>query len=131
MLSEKAVLCVDNDKDNCELIALYFQTAGFEVISCYTPEEGIRFVRTKDFAAIITDFHFDEMDGIDLCRAIRTFNPVTPIVFFTGEARAEKKEAALEAGAQAYITKPADFEKLPQTVIQLINQSVKEQIQKM
>lgn len=129
MPSEKTILCVDNDKDNCELVTFVFQNAGFEVVSCHTPEEGMRYARTQNFAAIITDFHLAEMNGIDLSRAIRTFDAVTPIIFFTGEARPEKKQEALEAGAQAYITKPSDFEKFGQIVVELINKGIKEQPQ--
>lgn len=121
MAAKKTILCVDNDRDTCELLTFVFQNAGFAVVSCHTPEEGMRYARTKNFAAIITDFHLAEMNGIDLSRAIRTFDEITPIVFFTGEARPEKRREALAAGAQAYIVKPADFEKFGQTVIELIN----------
>lgn len=123
MSFDKTILCVDDDKDTCELVTFIFQNVGFEVISCHTPEEGIRYARTNKYAAIITDFYLNGMDGTDLSRVIRTFDQVTPIIFFTGEARAEKKQLALEAGAQAYIIKPADFGQFEQTVIRLINKS--------
>lgn len=123
MSFNKTILCIDDDKDNCELVTFVFQNVGFEVISCHMPEEGIRYARTNKYAAIITDFYLNGMDGTDLSRVIRTFDRITPIIFFTGEARAEKKQLALEAGAQAYITKPTDFGKFEQTVIELINEN--------
>lgn len=121
METDKTILCVDDDEDTCELLSFVFQRAGFEIKSCETAEEGIRNARTNRYAAIVTDFNFGEMDGADFCRAIRTFDRETPIVFFSGEARAEKRQLALEAGAQAYIVKPADFGEVVQTVIRLIS----------
>ena len=72
MEADKTILCVDDDKDTCELISFVFEQAGFEIVGCDAPQEGIRRARTNKYAAIITDFHFEEMDGTDFCRAIRT-----------------------------------------------------------
>ena len=121
MQLKKTILCIDDNEDTRELIEIIFKDAGFEVTACDTPEEGIRRARTNEYAAIITDFYLDGMDGTDLCRAIRTFDAATPIVFFTGEARSGKKQLAIEAGAQAYIIKPTDFELLKNTVLEFIN----------
>ena len=119
----KAILCIEDDADSSDLISFVFQSAGFEVTACRIPEEGIRLARTNHFVAIITDLWLAGIDGMDVCRIIRTFDAETPIVFYTGEARPEQKQAALKTGAQAYLIKPNDFERLEQTITELINRS--------
>jgi DNA-binding response OmpR family regulator len=126
MSDPKTILCIEDNTDSCDLISFIFKRAGFEVIACRVPEEGIRLARTNHFAAIILDLWFDGLDGLDVCRIIRTFNTETPIIFYTGEARPEKEKAALEAGAQAYLIKPEGFERLERTVVGLINKSIPE-----
>lgn len=122
MLNPKnTILCVENDADTCELITYVLQEKGFQVIHCTSPEEAIRYARSDSYAAMITDYYFREIDGTDLCRAVRIFDQTIPVIFFTAEARANNRQAAIDAGAQAYITIPADFEKFAQTVIQLID----------
>jgi DNA-binding response OmpR family regulator len=119
---KKTILCIDNNADSCDLISFIFQKAGYEVITCSLPEEGIRLARTKDFVAIVSEFGLGGMDGTDLCRIIRTFDTEIPIIFYTGEARLAKKQAALEAGAQAYLIKPADITLITDTVLNHIEQ---------
>ena len=128
MQQNPTILCVDDDSDTCELMTFVFENAGFEVITCGIPKEAIHYTRTNDYAAIITDFYLDGMDGTDFCRVVRTFNKQTPIIFLSGETRADKKQAAIESGAQAYFTKPVDFQKLRQTVCELISQPIKTNI---
>jgi two-component system phosphate regulon response regulator PhoB len=119
------ILCIEDNTDSSDLISFVFQKAGFEVTTCGIPQEGIRLARTNKFAAIILDLWLDGIDGIDICRVIRTFDAETPIIFYTGEGRPQKKQAALEAGAQVFLIKPEGFEHLEETVIRLINGSVK------
>lgn len=119
----KTILCIEDNSDSCDLISFVFQNIGFEVTTCATSEEGIQLARTKKFAAIIMDLWLEGIDGIDICRAIRTFDSETPIIFYTADARAHKKQAGLEAGAQAFLIKPEGFEYLEETVLGLINQS--------
>jgi OmpR-family two-component system manganese-sensing response regulator len=54
-----------------------------------------------------------------VCRELRSRGDTTPIIFFTGEAHESEREAAMEAGAQEYLVKPADIEILAETVERL------------
>lgn len=129
MSYSKTILCIEDNIDSSDLISFVFQKAGYEVKTCGIPEEGIRLARTNKFSAIILDLWLEGLDGIDLCRVIRTFDNETPIIFYTGETHPQKKQVALEAGAQAYLIKPEGFERLEETVIELINGGVKAELQ--
>ena len=115
----RTVLCIDDNQDTCELVAIVLERAGYKVTICNTPDEGLQYAREGLFAAIILDFRFSTMTGPELCQSIREFDSRTPIIFYTAAAYAEERFEGMAAGAQAYLTKPDDFEILAETVAQL------------
>lgn len=119
----QSILCIDDDSDTCELIKFVFQQTNFQVTTCNTPNEGLQNARQDGFGAIILDNRFAGTTGIEICKEIRRFDPKTPIVLFSADARQSEKEKALTAGANSYLVKPNDFEKLMETVITLIEKS--------
>jgi CheY-like chemotaxis protein len=55
-----------------------------------------------------------------LCRAIRLFDPSNPIIFYSALTRDSDLEAAMRAGAQAYLIKPNDLDKIEPTIKRLV-----------
>lgn len=120
--SNPTILCVDDDRDNCELVETVFKLADYKVVTCGTAEDGIDRARKEKFGAIILDNRLSDSTGAEICRAIRSFDHAVPIVFFSGEARESEIGKAFASGANAYLVKPNDFEKLTLTVIKLIEE---------
>jgi CheY-like chemotaxis protein len=116
------LLCVDDDADSCELVKVMFRIEGIEVVTSSEPQEAIRLVRQGNFDAIILDYRMPEIDGTDVCRAIRTFNKEVPIVFFSASAQPQERPKILESGGQAFLLKPDDLGNLTNAVIELIKQ---------
>jgi DNA-binding response OmpR family regulator len=114
------ILCIDDDNDTCQLVSFMFAQTGYQMISCQTAEEGLLCARKRNFGAIILDNSFEKTSGVEICREIRSFDKRTPIIFFSGRAFQVDKEQGLAAGANAYLVKPNDLEKLTETVISLI-----------
>jgi PleD family two-component response regulator len=73
------ILCVEDDKDCCELLDFILSGEGFEVVSCSTSKEGLHLAKQGGFSAIILDYCLPEISGIEICREIRTFDKQTPI----------------------------------------------------
>jgi len=123
-MSEAAVkiLCIEDDEDTCELITYVFDQAGYKVDTC-SQMECLNRLREEKFLAIILDNYFVGLKGIDICCKLRSFDQTTPVVFLSGEARQAEIDKAFAAGANAYLLKPNHFEKLTETVIQLIKES--------
>ena len=115
------ILCIEDNQDTCELITFVFNQAGYEIESC-TQSECLEHIQGEKYLAIILDNYFDGMSGIEICREIRSFDKITPIIFFSGEARQAEIDKAIAAGASDYLVKPNDFEKLTDTVIKLIRE---------
>ncbi|HEX8246815.1 MAG TPA: response regulator [Pyrinomonadaceae bacterium] len=121
--SKYTVLCVDDDKDNLELLTFVFEHADFEVLACDSLDECLNHARNKNLDAIILDNRFGNETSLEVCQEIRDFNPTIPIVFYSGEAREIEIRKVLTACADAYLVKPNDFEKLTQTVADLIEET--------
>lgn len=117
---KQTVFVCDDNADSCELIKMVFQLEGYEVASCDNLDDCLSQARQNNFNAIILDNRFGQVSSLEACREIREFNQSVPIIFYSGEARASEIDKALKAGANAYLVKPNDFERLTETVINLI-----------
>ena len=113
------ILCIEDDKDTCELITFVFEQEGYKVESC-TQMECLKLIREEKFLAVILDNYFYGTTGVEICQELRSFDKTTPVIFFSGEVRQAEIEKALEAGANDYLIKPSGFEKLLPTTIELI-----------
>jgi DNA-binding response OmpR family regulator len=123
MTGFKTILCVEDDKDSCELIQFILEGEGFRVVSCATSEEGLRLAQKGSFSAIVLDHRLANISGLEICRRIRIYDKQTPIIFFTAAAYPKDREAGLAAGANAYLVKPNDFEKIVETIKRLTSET--------
>jgi DNA-binding response OmpR family regulator len=105
---KKRILCIDDHEDSCELIAAIMGYEDFEVDKVATAREGLQKTQQGNFDLIILDLHLEDDSGMTLCQQIRQFDTQTPILFYSAEARTNKIEEALAAGAQAFLVKPVD-----------------------
>lgn len=120
MTDSKTILCVEDDKDSCELLQFVLENEGFQVVSCPTSEEALQLAKEKTFSAIVLDHRLAEISGVEICRQIRTYDKQTPIIFYSASAYSKDKEAGIAAGANDYLVKPDDFERIPETIKRLI-----------
>lgn len=112
------ILCVDDDEDTSELINMMLQrsNAEYKITSVKTPDEALTLAATKEFDLYVLDYRYADTTGVEICRRIRQTDRDTPIMFFTGEAHAQERQMAIAAGANAYLIKPDDLDKLTDTV---------------
>ncbi len=107
------LLIVDDSESIRELISTNLTDAGYTVIKAVNGQDGLDKL-TPEVKLIVTDLNMPIMDGITMVKNIR--NNVNfkhlPIVMLTTESQMEKKNAAREAGATAWMVKPFDEDKL-------------------
>ena len=115
------ILCVEDDKDSCELLDFILSSEGFEVVSCSTSKEGLHLAMQGGFSAIILDYRLPEISGLEICREIRTYDKQIPIIFYTASAYPKEREAGLKAGANAYLVKPNDLKKIAKRITDLVS----------
>lgn len=123
--SNLRILYVEDDADTRDLVSYVLTGANYEVALAENPEQAILLAKIASFDLYLIDNWMPGLSGIDLCSRLREFDADTPILFYSGAAYEQDKRAALAAGAQGYLTKPADSEKLLKEVSRLISDARK------
>ncbi|WP_284742209.1 HAMP domain-containing protein [Amycolatopsis sp. RTGN1] len=109
------VLIVDDDLRNVFALAAVLEQAGLEVVYAETGVDGIRALeRHEDTALVLMDVMMPELDGNATIAAIRAeaANADLPVIAVTAKATPEDRARTLASGADDYITKPVDTDKL-------------------
>jgi DNA-binding response OmpR family regulator len=115
----KRILLVEDHEDARDLATLTLTE--YSLICARDFNEGLRLARQRYFDLYILDSWLPGRSGVELCRAIREFDPHTPVLFYSAAAYARDIEEALRAGAQDYLAKPVTPDKLQQAVALLIS----------
>ena len=100
--NKKRILCVEDDKDFCELLTLALPE--FEVVNAGTIAKAVEKVREGNFSIIFLEYFLPDGTGEEACRQIRAFDPATPILFIT-ESRSFSENFAVGLGAQGVVKK--------------------------
>ena len=119
----RVVLIVDDTADTRELYSLYFRSRGFKVLTAHDGLAGVDAALRHDPDAIIMDLSMPGLDGIAATQKLKE-DPRTqhlPILILTGYPMRGIAEGALEAGADAFLTKPCLPEDLEDHVLRLID----------
>ncbi len=101
----KTVLVVDDERNIVELVRLYLEKEGFNVVAASDGEQALFQYERSDPDLVVLDLMLPKMDGFEVCRELRRRGDV-PILMLT--ARSEDIDAivGLELGADDYVTKP-------------------------
>src|SRR5512139_814861 len=103
-MSQK-ILVVDDELDIVKVVRAYLEQSGFRVITASDGQQALAIFRHEQPDLIVLDLMLPEMDGLDVCRAIRRESNV-PIIMLTARVEETDKLIGLEIGADDYITKP-------------------------
>lgn len=112
MPQNRRILYIDKDKDSCDLLETLFSLEGFQFTGCDTPAAALGLAKSKRYAAIVLEYRLASDRGTDLCRQIRKFDRTTPIIFYSASAFPADRREGFAAGADDYLVKPNDFERL-------------------
>ena len=110
-MSNVKIMIVDDDPNICELISLYLNKEGYETKEVYSGKKAL-----DDFGAfaphlVLLDLMLPEMDGYQVCGAMRKISAV-PIIMLTAKGEVFDKVLGLDLGADDYIVKPFDAKEL-------------------
>jgi two-component system, OmpR family, response regulator MtrA len=105
------VLLVEDDPSIREVAALGLSQAGFKVKAAADGREGLARFREGSFDLVLLDVMLPELDGLEVCRAIRHESQV-PVVFLSARSDTLDVVVGLELGADDYVTKPFELPEL-------------------
>jgi len=124
-ISGMKILVAEDDKMNQLVVQKFLDREGLTVDVVETGVEAIKAVENTNYDAILMDVQMPEMDGYEATKLIREKESETglriPIFMLTASAMAEDRENSLDAGADEFITKPLDKDRLINTIYKYLD----------
>jgi two-component system, OmpR family, response regulator MtrA len=108
---DERVLLVEDDPSIREVTALGLEQAGFRVTTAADGRDGLARFRDGSFSLVVLDVMLPELDGLEVCRAIRRESRV-PILMLSARSDTVDVVVGLELGADDYLTKPFELPEL-------------------
>jgi DNA-binding response OmpR family regulator len=99
------ILVIDDDVAITELMGLVLKTHGFDVITTNSGAHGIQLAREKNPTVILLDLMMPDVDGWQVCKAVRQFSNV-PILILSAINDPRMVASVLDAGADDFLIKP-------------------------
>jgi CheY-like chemotaxis protein len=113
VLSEKTVLLVDDDMRNVFALSSVLEEKNMTVIVARDGVEGVKKANEhKEIDIILMDIMMPKMDGYEAIQEIRKTKKELPIIALTAKAMRGDRNKCIEAGANDYLAKPVDPDKL-------------------
>ena len=105
------ILLVEDEKNIARFIELELRHEGFDVVHHISGRGGLEAAKFLEFDVVLLDVMLPELNGIEVCRRIRSFSQI-PILLITARDAVMDRVAGLDAGADDYIVKPFAIEEL-------------------
>jgi len=99
------VLVVDDDRALLRALRMGLSSKGHEVMVAGNGEEGLSKIAMDSPEVVVLDLGLPDLDGLEVCRRVRQWSDV-PIIVLSAIGLEDKKVAALDSGADDYVTKP-------------------------
>jgi two-component system response regulator MprA len=106
------LLLVDDDPDLLQLLFDELQGAGHRCVGVNNGQDALMHLRRGHFALVVLDWTLPDFSGVEICRRLRSSGNTTPVLMVTARDALEERVAALDAGADDYLTKPFELEEL-------------------
>ena len=106
MSSSATIVVVEDDPAISDLLGLYLDRDGHEVLLAADGETGIQVIRDRTPDLVILDIGLPGIDGLQMCRQIREVDPSVAVIILTARHEEQDRVRAFELGADDYVTKP-------------------------
>jgi len=102
------IVIIEDEKDIVDLVRYNFRKQGFEVEGFLRGKEGLEHLRRKSADLVMLDILLPDMDGVEICRRLRSDERLkdVPVIFLTAKGEEIDRVLGLEIGADDYVVKP-------------------------
>ncbi len=111
MIQKLSVLVIEDEKSICDFIGKTLTSHDYKVTTASTGKDGLAILTSSLPDVVLLDLGLPDMDGIDIIKQTREWSSL-PIIVISARVQEKEKVAALDAGADDYITKPFGTEEL-------------------
>ena len=101
----KTVLLIEDEEPIADMLRGFFERDGFRFLHSHSGEDGLDVLQTRTPSVVLLDLNLPGMDGVEVCRKIRSRSDV-PVIMLTARDGEIDKVVGLEIGADDYVTKP-------------------------
>lgn len=105
------ILVIDDEPQIRRFLAISLRAQGYQVSEAATGAEGLESLATRGADVVVLDLGLPDLDGIEVLQDLRAWSSV-PVVVLSVRANETQKVAALDAGANDYVTKPFGVQEL-------------------
>ena len=105
------LLVVDDDRNICDILKMYFENEGYKVKTANDGAEGVNCFKMFEPDLVLLDIMMPKKDGWQVCREIREVSS-KPVIMITAKGEVFDKVLGLELGADDFIVKPFDMKEL-------------------
>lgn len=106
MPPKKKILLVEDDPGIADVLALHLSDEGYDVTLASDGIQGMQFLGTSQWDALVLDLMLPGVDGLEICRQARSAHHYTPIIIISAKASEVHRILGLEVGADDYLAKP-------------------------
>lgn len=118
----KTILAVDDSSSLRQMVAFSLKAAGYQVVEAVDGQEGLDKARQQVVDLVLTDQNMPRMDGLSLIKQLRGLPEYqkVPILMLTTESSDDMKSKGRAAGANGWLVKPFDPQRLIEVVKKVI-----------
>ena len=111
MVQKLSVLVIEDEKSICDFIAKTLNASDYKAVTAGSGKEGLAILTSALPDLVLLDLGLPDMDGIDIIKQTREWSSL-PIIVISARVQERERVAALDAGADDYITKPFGTDEL-------------------
>ena len=108
----RRILLVEDNQDLAGLVQMHLRDAGYGVAHAADGRTALRLLEDESFDLVILDVMLPDMDGLDVCRRLRSTPRYLPTLMLTARSTEFDRVLGLEVGADDYLTKPFSIREL-------------------
>ena len=118
----KSILAVDDSGSLRQMVVFSLMAAGYKVTEAIDGHDGLEKAKKQVFDLVLTDQNMPRMDGLSFIRTLRSMSTYekVPILMLTTESSDEMKSKGRAAGANGWLVKPFDPQRLTEVVKKVI-----------
>ena len=117
------ILIIEDERKLSNIVRRGLIEEGFATDQAFDGEEGQYLAESESYDLIILDIMLPKINGLDVCRSLRSKKITTPILILTAKTTVEDKVEGLNVGADDYLTKPFAFTELKARLQALLRRS--------
>lgn len=124
-LFNRNILVVDDEENIREILQTVLEASGAKVFSASQAQQGLEWVREKNFDLVISDICMPGMDGLEFLAKVKEEQPWLPFLLITAHGTMETAIQAMRLGAGDFLTKPFDIKHLREVAAGLLARATK------